>query len=93
MMFRATSMGGGGDAESGSTPLSVAGEDVSGIVLAMTKGGTATGRLVFDGSSPQSMTSIRLTSMAVDSDGPSLAGAASAKEDGSFELKGLTGVA
>ena len=60
MMFRATSMGGGGDAESGSTPLSVAGEDVSGIVLAMTKGGTATGRLVFDGSSPQSMTSIRL---------------------------------
>jgi len=91
MMFRATSVGGGGDAESGSTPLSVAGEDVSGIVLAMTKGGTATGRLVFDGSSPQSMTSIRLTSMAVDSDSPSLAGAASAKEDGSFELKGLTG--
>jgi len=91
MMFRATSVGGGGDAESGSTPLAVAGEDVSGIVLAMTKGGTATGRLVFDGSSPQSMTSIRLTSMAVDSDGPSLAGAASAKEDGSFELKGLTG--
>lgn len=91
MMFRATSMGGGGDAESGSTPLSVAGEDVSGIVLAMTKGGTATGHLVFDGPSPQSMTSIRLTSMAVDSDGPSLAGAASAKEDGSFELKGLTG--
>ena len=33
MVFRATAIGGGGDAESGSTPLAVAGEDVSGIVL------------------------------------------------------------
>jgi hypothetical protein len=92
MVFRAMSMAGGGDSESGSTPLSVAGEDVSGILLTTSKGGTATGALAFDGPRPASLTSIRLTSMAVDSDGPSLgAGAASAKEDGTFELKGLTG--
>jgi hypothetical protein len=92
MVFRAISMAGGGDSESGSTPLAVAGEDVSGILLTTSKGGTATGVLAFDGPRPAALTAIRLTSMAVDSDGPSLgAGAASAKEDGTFELKGLTG--
>jgi len=92
MMFRATSIGGGGDSESGSTPLTVSGEDVSGVLITTSKGGTATGHLVFDGARPQSLTAIRLTSMSVDSDGgPSLAGAANAKDDGSFELKGLTG--
>ena len=39
------------------------------------------------------MTSIRITAVPADSDGPMIvgAGAASAKEDGSFELKGLAG--
>ena len=45
---------GGGDSESGSTPLAVAGEDVSGILLATSKGGTATGHVVFDGARPVS---------------------------------------
>jgi protocatechuate 3,4-dioxygenase beta subunit len=92
MVFRAAAIGGGGDSESGSTPISIAGEDVSGILLTTSKGGAATGTLVFDGPRPAAITSIRLMSMAVDSDGPSLGGpGASAKEDGSFELKGLTG--
>jgi hypothetical protein len=93
MLFRATSIGGGGESESGSTTLAVAGEDVSGILLTTSKGGSATGHIVFDdGPKPPSLTSIRITSMAPDSDGPTLGGgAASAKEDGSFELKGLTG--
>jgi hypothetical protein len=92
MVFRAMSMGGGGDSESGSTPLSVAGEDASGIVLTTSKGGNATGTVVFDGPRPTSLGSIRITSMAVDSDGPMLgAGAANTKDDGTFELKGLSG--
>jgi hypothetical protein len=92
MVFRAVSMGGGGDSESGSTPLSVAGEDVSGILLTTSKGGNATGTVVFEGPRPASMGSIRITSMPVDSDGPALgAGAVSAKDDGTFELKGLSG--
>jgi hypothetical protein len=92
MVFRAATIGGGGDSESGSTPLAVAGEDVSGILLTTSKGGTATGTVVFDGPRPASTASIRVTSMAVDSDGPALGGGgASPKEDGSFELKGLSG--
>lgn len=91
VMFRSVSMG-GGESESGSTPLAVAGEDVSGIVLTTSKGGSATGHLVFDGPKPQSLGSIRIMSMPVDSDGPTLGGGgATAKEDGSFELKGLMG--
>ena len=93
MVFRATSIGGGGDSESGSTPLAVAGEDVSGILLTTSKGGNATGTVVFDGPRPQSLGSIRITSMAADSDGPMPGfGAANTKDDGSFELKGLTGL-
>ncbi len=92
MVFRAMAVGGGGESESGSTPLAVAGEDVSGIVLTTSKGGSATGHIVFDGPKPPTLTSIRITSMAVDSDGPGLgAGAATVKDDGSFELKGLSG--
>jgi Carboxypeptidase regulatory-like domain len=93
MVFRAASMG-GGDSESGSTPLAVAGEDVAGILLTTSKGGTATGQLAFDGPRPTSLGSIRITSVLADSDGPTIGGlgAASAKDDGSFELKGLTGL-
>jgi hypothetical protein len=92
MMFRAAAMAGGGESESGSTPLAVAGEDVSGILITTSKGGTATGHLAFDGTRPSSLTAIRIMSMPVDSDGPVLGGSnASAKEDGSFELKGLSG--
>jgi hypothetical protein len=91
MVFRATSIGGGGDSESGSIPLSVSGEDVSGVLITTSKGGTATGRIVFEGAMPQSLSSIRLMSMAVDSDGPSLGGGGNVKDDGSFEIKGLSG--
>ena len=92
MVFRATAIGGGGDSESGSTPLAVAGEDVANILLTTSKGGTAAGHIVFDGPKPPSMSSIRIMSMAVDNDGPAVAVApASVKEDGSFELKGLSG--
>ena len=92
MVFRATAIGGGGDSESGSTPLAVAGEDVANILLTTSKGGTATGHIAFDGPKPPSMGSIRIMSTAVDNDGPMPgAGSASVKEDGTFELKGLSG--
>jgi hypothetical protein len=92
MVFRAMSMGGGADGESGSTPLPVAGEDVSGVLITTSKGGTATGTLVFDGARPSSIGTIRLASMPIDGDGPQVGGAGGAvKDDGTFELKGLHG--
>ena len=91
MVFRATAMGGGGDSEFGSVPLAVAGEDISNIILTTSKGGTAVGQVSFDGGRPPSVSSIRITSSAADADGPSIAGMGSVKEDGTFELKGLSG--
>jgi Carboxypeptidase regulatory-like domain len=97
MMFRAATMSGGGDAEFGAMPLSVSGEDISNVVLVTSKGGTAVGQVTFDGPRPPSVTSIRVTSMPVDSDGPMLGGPmlgggpGTLKEDGTFELKGLAG--
>jgi Carboxypeptidase regulatory-like domain len=97
MMFRAAAMGAGGDAEFGSVPLAVSGEDISNVVLVTSKGGTAVGQVTFDGPTPPSVTSIRVMSMPVDSDGPILGGPmlggapGSLKEDGTFELKGLAG--
>ncbi len=93
MVFRTAALGGGGDQEFGTTPLTVAGEDVTNVLLTTSKGGTATGQVTFDGPKPSSVTGIRVTSTAVDSDGPALVGGtASLKEDASFELKGVAGV-
>jgi hypothetical protein len=94
MVFRATSIGGSGEQEFGSTPMSVGGEDVTNILVTTNKGGTATGRVTFDGSKPPSITGIRVSSTTVDSDGPSFGGGGFGvlKDDGSFELKGLAGV-
>jgi Carboxypeptidase regulatory-like domain len=91
MVFRAASIG-GGDSEFGSTPLSVGGEDISNLLLTTSKGATAIGQVTFDGPKPPA-SSVRLMSIPVDSDGgPSIGGGFGAvKEDGTFELKGLTG--
>ena len=91
MVFRATAMA-GGDSESGSTPLSISGEDMTGVVLTTSKGGTATGHITFDGPRPASATSIRISAVPVDqTDGPVLGGGSTTKEDGSFEVKGVSG--
>ena len=92
MVFRATAIGGGGDSEFGSTPLSIGGEDISNVMLMTSKGATATGRVTFDGPRPAAVNALRISSVAVDAEGPSLGGGlASVKEDGAFELKGLAG--
>jgi len=95
MMFTAR-VGGdsGAEAEVGSLPISVSGEDLSNVVIVTSKGATATGRLTFeDGSKPSTITGIRVSASAVDTEGPvmSFAGPGSVKADGTFELRGLSG--
>jgi hypothetical protein len=91
MVFRSGMIGGGGESEFGSMPLTVAGEDISNVLLTTTKGGTAQGQVTFDGARPPTATSIRVTSMAADADGSMPSAFGSVKEDGSFELKGVAG--
>lgn len=82
----------GGDAETAALPVTVAGEDLSNVVIITSKGGTATGRLVFEGPPPAGASGVRITTMAADADAPAMGGAgATAKEDGSFQLRGLSG--
>src|SRR5947207_7174018 len=87
--------GGGADSEVGSLPITVAGEDLSNVVLVTAKGATATGRLAFEGgTAPNGITNIRVMPVAADGDGgPTmvLGNANSVKADGSFEGKGLLG--
>jgi hypothetical protein len=93
MVFRATMMGGSGDQESGSLPLTLAGEDISNLMITTTKGITASGRIVFEGGTPPSFNSMRVTSMPADLEGPAAGfGGAAVKDDGTFELKGQTGL-
>jgi hypothetical protein len=95
MMFvtRTAGPGGGNESEFASQPLSVAGEDVSNVVITTTKGATAAGRVVFEGDTrPPGAGGLRVTSIPTDTDAQTAGGLGSAvKEDGSFELKGLTG--
>lgn len=100
MVFRATRLGGdaGGEQESGMVPVSVAGEDISNVTVVTSKGGRATGRVIMDGEPKPSMTGIRVTAQAADTETSGLGFPASAvfagaavKEDGSFELKGQFG--
>ena len=94
MTFRATIGGDGGDGEAANMPLTVSGEDMSNVVIVTSKGATASGRLVFEGSAnPPATTGVRITAATADMDGPLLGGggAGQAKEDGSFQLKGLSG--
>ena len=84
----------GGDAESGSLPVTVAGDDLSNVVIVTSKGATASGHLTFEGGAkPTTLTNIRVTASPVEMDGPmmGLAGPGSVKADGTFELRGLSG--
>jgi hypothetical protein len=93
MAFRANVAAGmDGDCETASLPVSVAGEDLANVLIVTAKGGTAEGRVTFEGAKPIVPTSIRLTAMAADVEGPMIGGSAAVvKPDGSFELKGLSG--
>ena len=90
MMFRAAAMDGG--SESGSTPVSVGGEDIENLMVTTSKGGTAVGRVSFDGPKPANAP-VRVMSTPTDPENPLISGGAPAtvNEDGTFELKGLAG--
>jgi hypothetical protein len=84
----------GNEAETGSLPVTVNGEDLSGVVIVTAKGATASGHLTFEGGAkPTALTNIRVTATPVEMDGPmiSFGGPGSVKADGTFELKGLSG--
>lgn len=94
MVFSATVGGAGDDSEFAALPVAVAGEDLLNVVVVTAKGATATGRLTFEGGAkPASLTGIRITAMAGETEGPVMVGTSgnTAKADGSFELKGLAG--
>jgi carboxypeptidase family protein len=87
---------GGSDSEFGALPLSVTGEDLVNVVITTTKGATAGGRVTFDGAQPPGST-LRVMPVSGDPEsgpmGMPLGGGpgAALKQDGTFELKGLTG--
>jgi hypothetical protein len=84
----------GGEAESGSVPVTVAAEDLANVVILTSKGATASGRVVFEGGGkPGNLAAIRISAAATDSDGPfgMGGGAGSVKADGTFDLRGLSG--
>ena len=94
MMFTAR-VGGesGAEAETGSLPITVTGEDLSNVVIVTSKGATASGRLTFDGgSAPSPLTNIRVSAVALDAE-PMMGfgGPGSVKADGTFEIRGLNG--
>jgi protocatechuate 3,4-dioxygenase beta subunit len=98
VMFTARIGVDGSDAEVGSVPVSVNGEDISNVIIMTSKGASATGRLSFEGGSrPDTLTTIRVTAMAGDSDGQMMGmgmgggGSGAVKADGAFELRGLSG--
>jgi hypothetical protein len=96
MMFRAAIAGGsdGTDSETASVPVVVSGEDLSNVVIITSKGATASGRITFEGGAPPASSGVRINAVATDTDGPVMmmaAGGVTAKDDGSFQLKGLSG--
>jgi hypothetical protein len=92
-----TGMGGpgGDDAEFASVPVTVAGEDLSNVVVVTSKGASVAGRFSFEGQAkPPNLSAIRLNAMPADpSEGPMMVGGGggTAKADGTFELRGLSG--
>jgi protocatechuate 3,4-dioxygenase beta subunit len=74
--------------------VSVAGDDITGLVVVTSRGAKASGRLVFEGGSkPEGITAVRISAPSADLDGatvPGIGGAA-VKENGTFEMTGLVG--
>jgi protocatechuate 3,4-dioxygenase beta subunit len=94
MVFTMRNDGGSSDAEAASIPLSVSGEDVNNVVVVTSKGGTATGSVIFEGgANPETTNPMRVLASPFDAEGPALmaGGSTAVKADGTFELKGLAG--
>jgi protocatechuate 3,4-dioxygenase beta subunit len=93
-MTRVSGPGGGdGASEFGSIPLSVAGEDMSNVIIATSKGTTVAGRVVYEGGSKPNTNTLRISAAEADAEGPAglLGGSSSVTSEGTFEIKGLVG--
>jgi protocatechuate 3,4-dioxygenase beta subunit len=84
------------EAESGSLPVTVGGQDLANVVILTSKGATASGHVIFEGGGkPNSLTGIRVLAIAAENEAPMLGmggSSASVKAEGTFELRGLSGV-
>ena len=91
--MRRTVGGGDGGSEFGSIPLSVAGDDLANVVIATSKGTSASGRVTYEGGSAPSRNTLRISAASPDAEGPMmLIGASSSvTPEGTFELRGLAG--
>jgi hypothetical protein len=85
-------------AESGSTPISIVGEDANGVRITTTPGVTMRGTVVFEGSAPRTgrTAPLRILAVAARRQAPVMVDSDNdnglVRADGSFELKGLAGV-
>ncbi len=94
MVFSMTRGDAGSGSEVAAVPLSVNGDDVNNVVVVTSKGGTATGSLIYEGGAkPDVKNPVRIRATPFDADGPALLDPASAavKADNTFELGGLAG--
>jgi protocatechuate 3,4-dioxygenase beta subunit len=94
MMVTARIGGDGAEGETGYLPITVGTEDLTGVVLMTTKGGSASGHLTFEGGAkPTALGGIRISAPSADSDGFMLMGpgGGSVKADGTFTVTGLSG--
>lgn len=88
--------GPGADAEFGSAPVSVSGDDMLNVMIVTSKGTTASGRVTFeDGPPPPTLTTVRIMAVPAENEprffGPG-GGPQSVTAEGTFELRGLSGV-
>ena len=92
-MTRIVGAAGGGTSEFGSVPLSVAGDDMSNVVIVTSKGTSATGRVIYEGGSKPTVNRLRISAASAEADGPlaMLGGSSSVTDEGTFEIKGLAG--
>lgn len=91
--MRRTLGGGDGESEFGSIPLSVAGDDLGNVVIATTKGTSASGRVIYEGGAPPSRGALRISAASADAEGPMmmLGSSSSVTPEGTFEIRGLAG--
>jgi hypothetical protein len=76
--------------------VTVAGDDITGLVVTSTRGAKASGRIIFEGGPrPDNITSLRLIAGPTDTDdmpaAASIFGLSSVKDNGTFEIEGLVG--
>lgn len=79
--------------EFGSTPLTVASEDIASVMIVTTKGTSASGKVLWEGGTPPKVNTVRISAASPDQEGPlaMLGGSSSVTAEGTFEIRGLAG--